>query len=142
MKKKLIVLSSFALVLMFLVAPVGALAQTPTITTGGASTFGSNQTSTCQSPREGTIFTLLCRIGNILNAVVPVLIALGVVYFVYGVITYVISDDEEAKKTGRNRIIYGIIGLAVIVGVWGLVHILTNTFMIDNANNTITLPTI
>jgi len=48
------------------------------------------------------------------------LLALGVVYFVWGVVTYVIASDEEAKKTGRDRIIYGIIGLAVIIGVWVL----------------------
>jgi len=58
----------------------------------------------------------------------------------WGVVQYVISNDEEAKKTGRNRMIYGIIGLAVIIGMWGLVNILKNTFGLDNVQN-ITLPT-
>jgi ABC-type thiamin/hydroxymethylpyrimidine transport system permease subunit len=83
----------------------------------------------------------LCKISQILNSVIPVLIALGVVYFVWGVVQYVIASDEEAKKTGRNRIIYGIIGLAVIVAMWGLVGILTRTFNVDNSG-VITLPTI
>lgn len=85
--------------------------------------------------------TFICKIGDILNIVVPILIALGVVYFIWGVITYVISDDEEAKQAGRNRIIFGIIGLAVIIGLWGLVRILTNTFGVDNAGQNITYPT-
>jgi len=79
--------------------------------------------------------------SELLNAVIPVLIALGVIYFVWGVITYVISSDEEAKTSGRNRIIYGIIGLAVIIGLWGLVNILKNTFGLGNIEN-ITYPTV
>lgn len=128
MKNKLIVLSGF--VLGF--APVVALAQ---VTIGGTS-------SSCNlSGNAGTLLDVLCRIGQILNSVVPVLIALGVVYFVWGVVTYVVSSDEETKKAGRDRIIYGIIGLAVIIAVWGLVKILTNTFGVDNAGK-ITLPTV
>src|SRR3989344_3089134 len=71
--------------------------------------------------------TFVCKIGDILNVVVPILIALGVVYFIWGVITYVIASDEEAKQSGMNRIIFGIIGLAVIIGLLGLVRILTGT---------------
>ncbi|MFA5841071.1 MAG: pilin [Candidatus Paceibacterota bacterium] len=127
MKKKLIVLSGS--VLGF--SPLVALAQ---VTTTGGSNCAANA-------GQGTLFTVLCKIGQILNAVVPVLIALGVVYFVWGVITYVISSDEEAKKAGRDRIIFGIIGLAVIIAMWGLVGILTKTFDVSNSG-TITLPTI
>jgi len=126
MKKKLIVLSGF--VLSF--APVAALA------------VGTTSGSVCTGgPANADLGSVLCKISQLLNSVVPVLIALGVVYFVWGVITYVISSDEEAKKTGRNRIIYGIIGLAVIVAMWGLVGILTRTFNVDNSG-VITLPTI
>jgi len=128
MKKKLIVLFGF----VFGLAPVMALAQ---VGTTGATSGG------CVLGQGGTLLGVLCRIGQILNTIVPVLIALGVVYFVWGVVSYVIASDEEAKKAGRDRIIYGIIGLAVIVAVWGLVRILTNTFSVEN-NGQITLPTI
>lgn len=71
---------------------------------------------------------LLCRTNQLFASVLPVLVALGVVYFVWGVVYYFIKDDEEAKKKGRDRIIFGIIGLAVIISVWGLVYILADTF--------------
>ena len=116
MKKKLFVLFSF-----FGLTPMLAFAASGCT----ALTTGSNGST-------GTLTNVLCTIGNFLNSVVPVLIALGVVYFVWGVITYVISSDEEAKTTGRMRMIYGIIGLAVIVGMWGLVSILGNTFGVNN----------
>lgn len=128
MKKKLIVLSGFVLSL----APVVALAAS---TSGGVSCYSGVQVT--------DITTLLCKISQLLNSVIPVLIALGVVYFVWGVVSYVISGDEEAKKKGRSRIIYGIIGLAVIISMWGLVGILTRTFGLENSNSgVINLPTI
>jgi len=119
MKKKLMILSGLVLGS----TPFIALAQVP-------------------PTNDGTVFGVLRTVGNFLNAVVPVLIALGIVYFVWGVITYVISSDEEAKKSGRDRMIFGIIGLAVIVGMWGLVNILGKTFGIQSGANptNITLP--
>ncbi len=74
----------------------------------------------------------LGTVKDILNSVVPLLVSVGVVYFVWGVVAYVIGGGEEAKKKGRDKIIYGIIGLAVIVSVWGLVNLLTNTFNLNN----------
>ena len=71
---------------------------------------------------------MFCRVSMLLNAVLPVLVALGVVYFVWGVVQYVIGDSDEAKKKGRDRIIFGLIGLAVIISIWGLVYILVYTF--------------
>lgn len=112
--------------------PVVALAQVDT--TGATST-------SCNYGATGTLFGILCRVGQFLNAVVPVLIALAVVYFVWGVISFLIANTEEAKTTGRDRIIYGIVGLAIIIGMWGLVNLLRNTFDLNNSTN-IELPTI
>lgn len=74
---------------------------------------------------------IITTIQNILNSIIPVLVALGVVYFVWGVVQYFIADAEEAKKTGKDRIIYGVIGLAIIVSLWGIVNLITNTFFTE-----------
>lgn len=89
-------------------------------------TFAQPVTNVCSGIKG--LGKLICQLHQILNSIIPALVALGVVYFVWGVVQYVIADGEEAKKKGRTSIIYGIIGLAVIVSVWGLVNILTNTF--------------
>lgn len=93
------------------------------------------------NPCDVGVGKIICPIQDILNAIVPVLVALGVVYFVWGVVTYVIADGEEAKKAGRDRMIFGIIGFAVIIGLWGLVSIITNTFAIDPDNGGSSAPT-
>ena len=126
MKNKLMVLSGMALMVA---APAVALAQIG----------GVNRCVRGAPVRDLTTF--ICKIGDILNIIVPILIALGVIIFIWGVLTYVIASDEEAKSRGRDKIIFGIIGLAVIIGLWGLVRILTNTFGVENAGQNITFPT-
>ena len=123
MKKKLIILAGAF-------APFAALAQV----TGG-------QPTVCSGGNITTIQGVICKLNEILGALLPFLIALGVIFFVIGVIQYVISGDEEAKKKGRQKMVYGIIGLAVIIALWGLVKILTNTFGLRNVQN-IEFPTV
>ena len=77
-----------------------------------------------------TIGGMLVTILALVSAVLPVLISLAVVVFVWGVISYVIGADEEAKKKGRDKIIYGLIGLVVIFAMWGLIAIIAQTFQI------------
>lgn len=75
---------------------------------------------------------MLCRIASLINSAIPVLVALGVVYFVWGVVQYMIGQSDEAKTRGKDKIIYGIIGFAVIAMMWGLVALVINTFGIGN----------
>ena len=125
MKKKLIILAGS--VLGF--ARLMALAQTPP------------PAPTCFGVAPNTIQSMICAFGEIFNLAIPILIALGIVYFIWGVVTYVIASDEEAKKKGRDKMIFGLIGLLVITAVWALVGILSNTFDVSG-EATVTIPTI
>jgi len=73
-------------------------------------------------------FSVITVINKILATLIPVLITLAVVYFIWGVIQYTVSTDEEAKKGARGKIINGLIGLFVIVAFWGIIRLVTNTF--------------
>lgn len=75
-------------------------------------------------------FSVLTVVQAILNIVIPLLITIAVIYFIWGVIQYTISSDEEAKKNARSKIIMGLIGLFVIITFWGLVRVISNTFKI------------
>lgn len=125
MKKKLIILSGFVL----------SLSLSPVVT------FAASECTTGKEIQEVTnLYILFCRLGQIFAAVIPVFISLAVVLFVWGVVMYVIASDEEAKKRGKDKMIYGIIGLAVIIAMWGFVKILTNTFGLSAPDSDITLP--
>lgn len=73
-------------------------------------------------------FSIITVINRILATAIPVLITLAVVYFIWGVIQFTLSTDEEAKKKARSKIINGLIGLFVIVAFWGIIRLITNTF--------------
>jgi hypothetical protein len=74
----------------------------------------------------------LDALTDIVNAVIPFLLAIAVVVFIYGVIKYVVSSAPDEKAAGRSYIIWGIIGIAVILSIFGLVKLLQNTFGINN----------
>src|SRR3972149_11719304 len=88
------------------------------------------------------LFGVLNTIQRLLNVVIPILITLGVVYFIWGVIKYVTAKDEEAQKEARSTMIYGIIGLFVIVSIWGLVGLLGRSFGIGAGGGAPGFPTV
>ena len=70
----------------------------------------------------------------VLNLLIKVLIGIAVVLFLYGIIKYVSSGDDEAKrKEAKNYIVYGIVVLFVMVSVWGLVGILSGSFRFSSS---------
>jgi len=90
-----------------------------------------------------TLGSILSVFKGLLDAIIPIIITLAVVYFFYGVAKYVMAaGDEEAQKAGRSIMIYGVIGLFVIVAVWGLVAMLGTTFGVTIGGGAPTLPTV
>jgi hypothetical protein len=75
---------------------------------------------------QTTLFTIFGAAGGILGLVIRLAFALALLYFVWGVVKYVIADTD-GKSDAKGIIIRGIIGLFVIVSVWGLVGVLQST---------------
>lgn len=78
--------------------------------------------------------TFLTIVGSLLyiieNNIVPLLITLATAYFLWGVLSYMMAAGDEKKLTeARYYILYGLIGLFVIVSMWGLVKLAVNTFI-------------
>ncbi|MBM2817932.1 MAG: protein of unknown function with transrane region [Parcubacteria group bacterium] len=101
---------------------------------GGSGFGGSGGLLYCSG---GSSYPTFCSvIGfflNIIGASIPILISISVIVFVWGVFRYVIAEGEDKEKS-RNVMMYGIIGLFVMVSVWGLVRVVYNTFGLDNNN--------
>ena len=69
--------------------------------------------------------TLVVSLGDLVAQLVPVVIALGLLAFIWGLVSFIFSSgDEEAAATGKRRMIWGVFALFVIVSVWGLVALL------------------
>ncbi|TSC61099.1 MAG: Uncharacterized protein Greene041614_1199 [Parcubacteria group bacterium Greene0416_14] len=68
-------------------------------------------------------------VGALLNSMVPALIGLALVIFLFGVVKYIQAGDKAEKRDeGRQFMLYGIIALFVMVSIWGLVNVLVTTF--------------
>lgn len=78
---------------------------------------------------QDLLIYVICIINK---SVIPLIISLALAMFIWGVVQYVINDQEEAKRAkGRQFMIWGIIGLTVMFAVWGLVKIIGTTFGIE-----------
>ncbi len=63
-------------------------------------------------------------VGIIVNGLVPLVLGLAVVSFLWGVAGYVMkADDSKEREKGRKFMLYGIIGLLVGLSVWSIVDL-------------------
>lgn len=76
----------------------------------------------------GTIGQLLTWFTDLINAIIPFLLVVATLYVIWGIFQFVTAaGDEEGRKTGRDKMIYGIIGLFLMLSVWGLVNLLVGS---------------
>lgn len=81
----------------------------------------------------GGILGLLAQANDLINRLIPFIIALAVLVFLYGVFKVITSGgDPEARKSAIGLIIWGVVGLFVMVSVWGLVNILVTSVNLNN----------
>ena len=86
-------------------------------------------------PTLGSIETAVL---DLLNLIIPVLIAAAIVFFLWGVLKYVNSgDNAEERVQARALMTYGIIAIFVMVSLWGLIGLLRNVF---DLNDPIVMP--
>ena len=71
----------------------------------------------------------------IINPIILLLFGLAVVYFLYGIFEFISNQENEEKKTtGKNHMIWGIIGIVIMMGVFTILNIIMRTFNIKGIN--------
>ena len=111
----------------FLCAPEGSV---------DCSNLGGNPTSGGGS--SFSIENLFINIGFGINNIIIWLFLLATVILLIGIVRYITAGgDEEKLKNARALIIYGVIGLAVMVTVWAFVTIVIDFFFESGTDITI-----
>ena len=65
---------------------------------------------------------------EIINPIIALLFALAVIYFLWGVIQYIRnSGDAQKRADGVKHITWGIVGLVIMVSVFGILNLAINT---------------
>ncbi len=94
-----------------------------------------------QSPTFEYIATLFTETGGVIGVAVPVLIAVALAIFIWGGVVFVFSaGDDTKRKEGQKRMVWGIVGLFVVVSVWGFVILLQIMFGVDGGAESIIIP--
>lgn len=123
MKKAFLIVRSFALSVGALVLPVAVYAQ------------DSDLVDLEYSSNEGLI-GIVGLFYAILKIAIPILLTLAVVFFLWGLVSYMRSDDDLDVEAAKKTMLKGIIAIFIMVSIWGLVAILQNTFNLSGNNVT------
>ena len=68
-------------------------------------------------------------VDELLKPLANVLLVLATVFFVYGVVEYIAgASNETARTTGKRHIVWGLVGLAIMVSVRVILSILRSFF--------------
>jgi hypothetical protein len=73
---------------------------------------------------------LLQSIGGLVRIATPIVIAIGLLVFLWGLVRFIFAG-AEAKEEGKTLMIWGIVALFVMVSVWGLVRFIGRSLNID-----------
>jgi len=103
-------------------SPVLALAQTP----GGTITG---------------LQTIITQFRGLLNTIIPVLIALAVVVFFWGLVKYIKSTgDEKTRADGRHMMLWSIIAIIIMLSLFGIITWIQNAVGLSGTASSYTTP--
>ncbi len=72
---------------------------------------------------------VLAEVTRVIQMIIPIVIGLALLVFLWGILKYLFASDAKNKKEGINYITWGIISLFVMVSIWGLVTLLQQSFL-------------
>jgi hypothetical protein len=91
-----------------------------------AQTSGDGGCSQSLTNISGLFSFAACIIST---SIIPLLVLVATVIFMWGIIKYVLSAPESTERSdGKKFISWGLISLFILVSVWGIIAVLGNTF--------------
>jgi uncharacterized ion transporter superfamily protein YfcC len=74
-------------------------------------------------------------IGRLVNYVISPLILLifaaGFFLFVWGIVQFIWKLDEGAQSDGKQHMLWGIVGMLVMVSVYGIIQMIDDSFDLE-----------
>jgi len=88
-------------------------------------------TSFAQNSLDSSNVTSLAgSLNKVINGrIIPLFVLIALAYTIYSVVDFMAAKgNSQDKNEKKQRIFWGIIGLFVIVSIWGLVAVIGRTF--------------
>lgn len=71
-------------------------------------------------------------VTNIVNPTIALLFAVALLVFLWGLFEFIShTDDEGGREKGKQNIMWGLVGMAIMVSAFGIIGIILNTFGIS-----------
>lgn len=77
---------------------------------------------------------LIYKVNDVIvNPLIILLIGVALVVFFWGIFQFVAnSSSDEAREKGKKNMLWGIIGMFIMVSVFGIINIILGTFGIES----------
>lgn len=101
--------------------------------TGGGGGATGAAVGECSAIRFRSLLDILIWVKCIITAVViPLIFSLATLFFFWNVTVFIRTSDNKIKKEeARQRMVWGILALFIMLSVWGIISIMSNLFGIS-----------
>lgn len=87
-------------------------------------------------PDLSAIVLLTEQVQNIINALLPIVVALALLFFFWNLVKFIFNaGDDEARAEGKKSMLWGILTLFIIVSIWGIIGFLGTATGIDQGGS-------
>ena len=86
-----------------------------------------------------TIGAFVGRVNKfVINPIIILMFAFALVFFIVGVLQYLLNPaNDEERATGRQHILWGVVGMAIMISVWGIMTIIAGKLGASYVENNI-----
>jgi uncharacterized membrane protein YidH (DUF202 family) len=71
-------------------------------------------------------------ISAVVNPIITLFFLMAISVFTYGIFQYIRNaEDSAARKKGQDHMLWGIVGLFIMISVFAIIKLLMNTIGVD-----------
>lgn len=78
--------------------------------------------------------------GDIIDLLLPIVFALAILAFFYGIFLYVWGQSGESKVQGKNVMIWALVAIFVMASLFGIIQLAQGTLGIDDNSGDFEIP--
>lgn len=81
---------------------------------------------------------VLERINDaVINPLIAVLFIIAFASFVWGIVRFIANNENESERSvGKQNMIWGVVGMVIMMGVFFIINIIVNTFDLETRDGT------
>ena len=88
----------------------------------------------------GSVKRFVEDFGDIIGISIPIVFAMAVLAFFYGIFLYIFTQSTEDKKTGKEVMLYSLVAIFVMASLFGIIQLAQNTLGINSGSGSFPTP--